>query len=44
MPSWVTPPPLGGLLNTSNAAGNNDGFNLLAGLVSRNPAQPEPPQ
>jgi hypothetical protein len=44
MPSWITPPPLGGLLNNSNAAGNNDGFNLLAGLVSRNPTQPEPPQ
>jgi Peptidase family M23 len=34
MPSWITPPPLGGLLNNSNAAGNNDGFNLLAGIVS----------
>ena len=44
MPSWITPPPLGGLGNNSNAAGNNDGFNLLAGLVSRNPTQPEPPQ
>jgi hypothetical protein len=26
-----------GLSNNSNAAGNNDWFNLLAGLVSRNP-------
>jgi Peptidase family M23 len=45
MPSWITQPPLGGLLNNSNAAGNNDGFNLLAALVSRNSTQPEsPPQ
>jgi hypothetical protein len=44
MPSWTTSPPLGGLLNNSSAAGNNDGFNLLAGLVSRNPTPPEPPQ
>jgi hypothetical protein len=44
MPLWTTPPPLGGLLNNSNAAGDNDGFNLLAGLVSRNPTQLEPPE
>lgn len=44
MPLWTTPPRLGGLLNNSNAAGNNDGFNLLAGLVSRNPPLPAPPQ
>ena len=31
-------------MNNSNAAGNNDGFNLLAGLVSRNSTQPEPVQ
>lgn len=43
MPSWTTPPPLGGLLNNSNPSGNNDGFNLLAGLTSRNPTPPEPP-
>jgi hypothetical protein len=44
MPSWTVPPPLGGLRNNSSAAGNNDAFNLLAGLVSRNPTPPEPPQ
>jgi hypothetical protein len=44
MPLWTSPPPLGGLLNNSSASGNNDGFNLLEGLVSRNPPQPEPPQ
>jgi hypothetical protein len=44
MPSWTVPPPLGGLLNNSRAAGNNGGFNLLAGLISRNPTPPEPPQ
>jgi hypothetical protein len=43
MPSWTTPPPLGGLRNSFSTAGNNDGFNLLAGLVSRNPTPPEPP-
>jgi hypothetical protein len=44
MPSWITPPPLGGLLNNSNASSDSDGFNLLAGLVSRNPPPPAPPQ
>lgn len=36
--------PLGGLLNNSNASGDSERFNLLAGLVSRNPTPPEPPQ
>ncbi len=33
MPLWTTPPPLGGLLDNSNAAGNNDRnwFTALAG-------------
>jgi hypothetical protein len=44
MPSRITPPPLGDLMNNSDAADNNDGFNLLAGLVSRSQTQPEPPQ
>jgi hypothetical protein len=44
MPSWTTPPPLGGPLNNSNAAGSNDWFNFLAGIASRNSTQPDPPQ
>jgi hypothetical protein len=36
--------PLGGLLNNSSASGNGDLVDFLAGLVSRNPTQPEPPQ
>jgi hypothetical protein len=43
MPSWTVPPPLGGLLDNSNAAGNNDGFNLLARLVARSSTPLEPP-
>jgi hypothetical protein len=43
MPSWTVPPPLGGLRNNSSAAGNNDGFNLLARLVSRSSTPLEPP-
>jgi hypothetical protein len=43
MPLWTTPPPLGGLLNNSNAAGNNDWFNFLAGLALQNPTPPAPP-
>jgi hypothetical protein len=43
MPSWTTPPPLGGLFNNSNASGNNDWFSLLTGLASRNLPQPAPP-
>jgi hypothetical protein len=42
MPSWTVSSPLGGLLNSSNASGNNDWFNLMAGLVSRKPAPPSP--
>jgi hypothetical protein len=46
MPSWITPLPLGGLLNNSNASGNNDWFNFLAGLALQNPTRsaPLPPQ
>jgi hypothetical protein len=44
MPSWSTPVPFRGLLNNSSGSGDSDWFNLLAGLVSRNPTQPEPPQ
>jgi hypothetical protein len=44
MPSWTTPPPLGGQLNNSNASGDSDWLKLLAGLASRNSTQPEPPQ
>jgi hypothetical protein len=44
MQSWSTPVPFGGLLNNSSGSGDSDWFNLLAGLVSRNPTQPEPPQ
>jgi hypothetical protein len=43
MPSWTTPPPLGGLLNNSSASGNNDGFNFPTGLVFRNSTPAEPP-
>jgi hypothetical protein len=35
--------PLDGLSDNSNASGNNDSFNLMAGLVSQNPAPPAPP-
>jgi hypothetical protein len=35
--------PLGGLSDNSSASGNNDWFNLMAGLVSQNPAPPAPP-
>jgi murein DD-endopeptidase MepM/ murein hydrolase activator NlpD len=44
MPSWPVPPPLGGLLNNSNASGNGDLVDFLMGLLPRNPPQPEPPQ
>jgi hypothetical protein len=37
------PLPLGGLLDNSNASGNDDWFNFLAGLAFQNPAQPAPP-
>jgi hypothetical protein len=43
MPSWTTPPPLGGLLNDSNASDNNHWFNFPARLVFRNPTPPAPP-
>jgi hypothetical protein len=44
MPSWTTPPPLGGLLNNSSASGNGDLVDFLAGLASRNQTPPEPLQ
>jgi hypothetical protein len=44
MPPWTTPPPLGGLLNNSNASGNGDLVDFLTSLVPRNPTPPEPPQ
>jgi hypothetical protein len=34
--------PLGGLVDNSNSFGNNDWFNLIAGLVSQNPTPPSP--
>jgi len=44
MPSWTTSPPLGGLLNNSNASGNGDLVDFLTGLLPRNPTPPETPQ
>jgi hypothetical protein len=44
MPTWTTPPPLGGLLNNSSASGIGDMVDFLTGLWPRNPAQLEPPQ
>jgi hypothetical protein len=37
------PLPLGGLLNNSEASGNGDWFNHLAGIAPRNSTQPAPP-
>jgi hypothetical protein len=42
-PMPLTPVPLGGLLNNSKAAGNNDWFNLPVGLGFRDPTPPAPP-
>jgi hypothetical protein len=43
MPLWSTPLPLGGLQNNSDASGNNDWFDFLAGLALRKPPPPAPP-
>jgi hypothetical protein len=42
-PMSSSPLPLGGLPYNSNASGNGDWFNLLAGLAVQNPTQPAPP-
>ena len=42
-PMPLTPVPLGGLLKNSNAAGNNDWFNLPVGLGFQDPTPLAPP-
>jgi hypothetical protein len=42
LPPPVPGRPLGGLLNNTDASGNNDWFNLMAGLVSQHPTPPGP--
>jgi hypothetical protein len=44
MSEGLLPPSVWGPPDNSNASGDSDWFNLLAGPVSRNSMQPEPPQ
>ncbi|CAN7428042.1 hypothetical protein LJR220_003845 [Bradyrhizobium sp. LjRoot220] len=40
MPSWTTPPPLGGLMNNSRASSNSDRSWIVTGVASDNPTPP----
>jgi hypothetical protein len=44
MSEWLLPPSVWGLPENAKVSGDRDGFNFLADLVSRNPAQAEPLQ
>jgi hypothetical protein len=43
MPQWLLPPSVWGVADNSDASGNGDWFNFLAGIAARNATQPAPP-